>query len=61
MKKYLMTGSIPRKPGSERTTKIIMGIKRIVDSQMQLDDETMAIRLYHILRERGFNISKRTI
>ena len=34
-----------------------MDIKRIVDSQMQLHDETTAI---HILRERGFNISKRT-
>ena len=56
-----MTGSISRRPGSGRPSKITMDIKRIVDSQMQLDDETTAIQLYHILRERGFNISKRTI
>lgn len=28
---------------------------------MQLDDETTAIQLYHILRQHGFNITKRTV
>ena len=64
VKKYLLSGSIVRRPGSGsgsgRRTKITMDIKRIVDSQMQLHDETTAIQLHHILRERGFNISKRT-
>ena len=44
VKKYLLSGSILQRPGSGRPTKITMNIKRIVDSQMQLDDETTCFK-----------------
>lgn len=41
--------------------KITEEIKRVVEEQMRLDDETTAHQLYYLLRRKGFTLSLRTI
>ena len=55
------TGTIGRREGSSRPTKITPAVKAVVDAQMRLDDETTAIQLYALLQLKGFNISLATI
>ena len=55
------SGSIGRKPGSGRPSKITAEMKKIVEEQMQLDDETTAHQLHQLLVSKGFNISLRTV
>ncbi len=55
------TGTIGRREGSGRPTKITPAVKAVVDGQMRLDDETTAIQLYALLQLKGFNISLATI
>ena len=61
LKVYQATGSIERQPGSGRPSKITAEIKRIVEEQMRLDDETTAYQLHRLLTEKGYLISLRTI
>ena len=61
LKHYEDSGAIARKPGSGRPTKVTADIKRIVEEQMQKDDETTAHQLHHLLVSKGYNISLRTI
>ena len=60
-KKYLETGSIARRAGSGRPSKVTAEVKAIVDAQMELDDETSAYQLHRLLLSRGYTISLRTI
>ena len=48
IKKYVETGSLGRRPGSGRPTKITPAILTIMEDQMQRDDETMAVQLQHM-------------
>ena len=61
LSRFLECGSILRQPGSGRPSKITAEIKKIVDDQMELDDETTAHQLHSILTNMGYNISLRTI
>ena len=61
LQKYLETGTIGRRPGSGRPTKITVEIKAIVEEQMRADDETTAVQLHILLKSKGYNISLRTI
>ena len=61
LKKFLESGCITRSVGSGRPSKITMEVKRVVEAQMQKDDETTAHQLYGILAEEGYNISLRTV
>ena len=61
LKKYRETGSIGRRPGSGRGTKLTEEIRVIVEEQMQRDDETTAHQLHQLLIRRGYTISLRTI
>lgn len=61
LKWYQQTGSILRRPGSGRPSKITAEIKAIVEQQMQLDDETTAFQLHALLTARGYKISIRTV
>ena len=61
LKKYEATGSIGRRVGSGRPSKITAEIKEIVEEQMRADDETTAYQLHQLLREKGYSISLRTI
>ena len=40
-------------PGSGRPSKITDEVKRIVEAQMQLDDETTAVQLRALLAQKG--------
>ena len=42
LKRFDDTGTIKRKPGSGRPSKVTAEIKAIVEQQMRLDDETSA-------------------
>ena len=58
---FRQTGCLNRREGSGRPSKITGDIKRIVEAQMQLDDETTAHQLHGLLIERGYQISLRTV
>ena len=61
LKVYQATGSIARRPGSGRPSKVTAEIKQIVEEQMRLDDETTAYQLHHLLTQKGYSISLCTI
>ena len=61
LKQYENSGSINRRPGSGRPSKITDEIKELVNEQMRRDDETTAHQLHRMLTQRGFVISLRTI
>ena len=54
-------GSLSRRAGSGRPSKVTAEIREIVEEQMQRDDETTAHQLHRLLRQRGHNISIRTV
>ena len=59
--KFKQTGSIGRRPGTGRPSKITAEVKAIVEEKMQEDDETTAYQLHRLLRSRGYIISIQTI
>ena len=59
--RYLATGSIARRPGSGGRSKITEDVKKIVDEQTKVDDETTATQLHVLLTNRGYKLSLRTI
>ena len=61
LRKYRAIGTIERKPGSGRPSKITIEILSTVERQMQQDDETTAVQLQHLLAVRGCRLSLRTI
>ena len=61
IQRYQQTGTIARKPGSGRPSKIASEIKAIVDEQMRTDNETTAVQLHALLKLKGYDISLRTI
>ena len=61
LRKYRETGSIARRPGSGRPSKITAEIKALVEQKMREDDETTAVQLHAMLKQRGYNVSLRTI
>ena len=61
LKKYEETGSVVRRPGSGRPTRITSQVLEIVEKQMQKDDETTAVQLQRILVESGHPLSLKTI
>ena len=61
IKRYKLHGSIQRKPGSGRPSKITADMLRIVDRKMEEDDETTAVQLQKLLAETGHQLSLHTI
>ena len=61
IKKFEETGTIARRVGSGRPSKVTAEIRQIVEDQMRLDDETTAVQLYRLLKDKGYNISVLTI
>ena len=61
LKKYEATGSISRRVGSGRPSKVTAEIKQIVEEQMRADDEMTAYQLHRLLNEKGYSISLRMI
>ena len=58
---YRETGSVERRPGSGRLSKVTTHVKELVEEQMQKDDETTAYQLHHLLVENRIQISFKTI
>ena len=61
LKHYKETGSIARKPGSGRLSKVTSSVKELVEELMQNDDETTATQIHTFLLSKGINISLKTI
>ena len=61
LKVYHATGSIRRRPGSGRISKITAEIKELVEQQMQQDDETTAYQLHRMINDSGYDVSLRTV
>ena len=61
LKNYNETGSISRRVGSVRPSKVTAEIKQIVEEQMRADNETTAYQLHSLLNEKGYSISLHTI
>ena len=60
LKKYEECGTIGRREGAGRKTKISAEVRRLVDDKMIDDDETTAKELQKMLSEHGHHISERT-
>ena len=58
IKKYEETGAVNRRIRSRKVTAEIL---EIVEEAMRCDDETSAVQLYALLRERGYEISLKII
>ncbi len=61
LKRYRETGTIDRKAGSGRPSKITAEIRALVEEQMRADDETTAVQLHAFLVREGYAISLATI
>ena len=60
-KHYKETGSIARKSGSGRLSKVTSRENELVEEEMQRDDETTATQLHAFLVSKGITISLKTI
>ena len=61
LKRFREDGTILRRVGSGRPSKVTAEIKAIVEEQMRLDDETTAFQLHRLLTEKGYNLTRRTV
>ena len=61
LKKYEATGSIGRRTGLGRLTKVTAEVKAIVDQKTKEDDPTTATQLHALLRSRGYDIFLPTV
>ena len=61
LRKFEETGNFNRRAGSGRPSKVTHEIEQIVEDQMQHDDETTAVQLYRLLRDRGYSICLCTV
>ncbi len=59
--RYEETGCFNRALGSGRPSKVTADVRRLVETQMQKDDETSAYQLFRMLNEGGYNLSLQTI
>ena len=50
-----------RKPGSSPPVKVTAEISNMVEAQMRLDDETTAVQLHKLLKDKGYDLSLRTV
>ena len=53
LKRFEKCGTLARRRGSGRPSKITDEVKRIEEAQMQLDDETTAVQLRALLAQKG--------
>ena len=58
IKKYKEHGTISCLPGSGRPFKLTRMMLDIIETQMELVDETTATQLIRILEERGYKVSE---
>ena len=61
LKKYKETGCIQRKQGSGRCTKMSEQVKKMVDDELEKDDERTGIEISKTLNENGHDLSVSTV
>ena len=61
LKENKETGTIQRRIGSGRLTKITAEIKVLVEQQMRCDDETTAHQLHQLISRKGYMLSLCTV
>ena len=61
IKRYEVHGTIQRKPGSGRPSKISAEVFSIVNQKMGEDDETTAVQLQKLLTQKDYQLSLHTI
>ena len=59
--KFNESGSLLRRPGYGRPSKTTLEVKRVVEEQMRLDDETTAYQLHALLNAKGYFLFIHTI
>ena len=59
--RYEETGTLKRRPGSGRPSRITQAVRAIVEEQMRSDDKTTAVQLAALLNRRGYRFSLMTI
>ena len=57
LRRYKETGSISRKPGTGRVSKVTAGIRDIIEKQMDKDGETTGKELVKTLKAEGVEAS----
>ena len=58
LKNYTESGTLGRKEGSGRKSKITAEVRRLVDEKMTQDDETTAKELKKMLAEHGHHVGE---
>ena len=61
LKTYKEHGTLSRKSGSGRPTKVTGNIKKIVDESLEVNDEKTAVELKNILGAKGCHLSVSTV
>ena len=61
LRRVEQTGSLERRPGSGRPSKVTPQAMAIVEAQMQDDDETTATQLRALLSSKGYSLSLSTL
>lgn len=61
LRRYEETGTITRAPGSGRSSKVNAEICKLIEEQMQKNDETTALELKQLLTKVGFDASESSI
>lgn len=61
LKKRARTGTTAVLPGAGPPSKITPEMKALLDAQMERDDEATAMQFHHMLVEKGYKISVRTV
>ena len=59
--RYRARGTLMRKPGSGRPSKITERVKELVEASLRVNDETTATQLYTMLHDHGLDVSLTTI
>ena len=59
-RQYEETGTILRRPGSGKASKLNERAKEIIEEQMTLDDETTGLELEELLRRNGIHVCSGT-
>ena len=61
LRKFEEAGTIARRPGSGRPSKVAGKIEQIIEAEMQKDDDTTVEQLQKLLQSQGHTLSKMTI
>ena len=61
IRRYKESGTIAREPGSGQTSKVNAEIRKLIEDQMQKNDETTIQELKQLLKKEGFDVAQSSI